>query len=84
MIEHRTSSRQRVFKAGKIVLNKGRSVIDCSVRNVSATGAMITVANAATVPEEFELLLDGKMRACSVAWRRIDRLGVKFLSATAA
>jgi hypothetical protein len=57
MTERRTMSRHRTFKAGKIVLNEGQSVVDCTVRNVSETGAT---------------------RSCTIAWRRLDRIGVKF------
>jgi hypothetical protein len=39
--ERRTAQRHRTLKAGKIVLHQGSSVIDCTVRNVSASGAAI-------------------------------------------
>ena len=77
-IERRTAPRHRTLKAGKIVLHQGASVLDCTIRNLSATGAAISVSNAATVPAEFELQFDGETRSCIVAWRRLDRLGVKF------
>ena len=48
------------------------------LRNLSAAGAAISVPNAATVPVEFELQFDSETRNCIVAWRRLDRLGVKF------
>jgi hypothetical protein len=76
--EHRNTQRHRTLKAGKIILHHGTSVIDCTVRNISATGASITLPNAATVPADFELQIDGQARPCKVAWRRLDRMGVKF------
>jgi hypothetical protein len=76
--ERRRSERHRTFKAGKIILHRGTSVIDCTIRNLSPEGASIAVPNAATLPEEFDLQFDGEMRRCNVAWRRLDRLGVKF------
>jgi hypothetical protein len=78
MSEHRASPRHRTFKAGKIVLNEGQSVIDCTVRNISKTGASLSVVNAVAVPEEFKLEMDGSTRACVITWRRLDRLGLKF------
>jgi hypothetical protein len=78
MSERRNATRNRTFKAGKIVLNDGRSVIDCTVRNMSGTGASIGVVNAIAVPAEFSLEVDGSLRSCVVAWRRLDRLGIKF------
>jgi len=75
--ERRTAQRHRTFKAGKIILH-GSSVIDCTIRNISGTGALIALPNAATLPAEFDLQFDGETRHCTVAWRRIDRMGVKF------
>jgi hypothetical protein len=75
--ERRRSQRHRTLKAGKIVLGRA-SVIDCTIRNLSPEGAAIAVDNAATLPAEFDLEFDGKTRHCKVAWRRLDRLGVKF------
>jgi hypothetical protein len=48
------------------------------VRNVSATGALVNVVNAMAVPQDFELRWDNKVRFCSVAWRKMDSLGIKF------
>jgi hypothetical protein len=76
--ERRHAQRHRTFKAGKIVLCHRASVIDCTIRNLSPEGAAIAVDGAATLPAEFDLEFDGERRHCTVAWRRLDRLGVKF------
>jgi hypothetical protein len=55
MEERRTNERRRALRAGKIVWNKGGSVLDCTVRNVSKTGVLIGVLSVVTVPDEFEL-----------------------------
>src|ERR1700721_2169755 len=70
--------RRRTLKAGKIVFSQGGSVIDCTVRNVSRTGAMLDVQNAVTAPQEFELCWDGNVQRCTVVWRKVASLGVKF------
>ena len=54
------------------------SVIDCTVRNISDTGALIAVENAAVAPERFELEIDGNTRRCIVVWRKLGSLGVRF------
>jgi hypothetical protein len=77
MSERRAAQRRRTFKGGKIFVNEGRSVLDCTVRNVSDTGALVLVL-ASAVPAEFDLLLDGRTRRCIVMWRKLDRLGIKF------
>jgi len=74
----RFSDRRRIFKSGRIVFSQRRAVIDCTVRNVSQTGAMLQVGNSVTVPQEFELWWDGNVQRCIVVWRKKDALGVKF------
>jgi PilZ domain len=76
--ERRHVQRHRTLKAGKILLHHGASVIDCTIRNLSPEGAAIAVDNAATLPAAFDLEFDGERRHCTVVWRRMDRLGVKF------
>jgi len=78
MIERRTDVRVRRFKAGTIVFNDAASVFDCTVRNISATGACLLVASPLTLPAEFELMIEGERRPCAVAWRRPDRVGVEY------
>jgi hypothetical protein len=76
--ERRSAPRHRTFKTGKIILHDGASVIDCTVRNISDSGAALSLPNAATVPGEFDLQFDTERRHCIVTWRRLDRMGVKF------
>jgi hypothetical protein len=76
--KRRSAQRHRTYKTGKIILHDGASVIDCTVRNISGTGASLSLPNAATVPREFDLQFDAERRHCIVAWRRLDRMGVKF------
>ena len=78
MSERRIDLRQRTLKAGTIVYNNASSVFDCTVRNLSKTGACLMVANPRGVPEEFDLLMEGARHHCTVSWRRADRIGVKF------
>jgi hypothetical protein len=78
MIERRTDVRVRRFKAGTIVFNDAASVFDCTVRNMSATGACLLVTSPLTIPAEFELMIEGERRPCAVAWRRLDRVGVEY------
>jgi hypothetical protein len=47
-------------------------------QELSAEGASIAVDSAATLPAKFDLEFDGEKHHCTVAWRRVDRLGVKF------
>ena len=80
MEERRQVSRHRTLKSGKIVVLAHRSVVDCTVRNLSPKGALLVVASLAGIPESFDLMLDvtGEQHPCRVIWRGEDRLGVEF------
>ena len=58
------------------------SAIDCTIRDLSQTGAKIVCADPAVVPDEFRLvvLVDMVMRDVKVAWRKPDLIGVHFTS----
>jgi hypothetical protein len=53
MIDKRAARRERVFKAGK--LSFGCERVNCTVRNLSVTGAMIEVQNSDDMPHEIIL-----------------------------
>ena len=78
MSERRTGGRQRQLKPGSIIFNSAKSVFSCTVRNISQAGACLMVPSPLTVPAAFELRADGERRACAVAWRLPDRVGVKY------
>jgi PilZ domain len=78
--EKRQSPRARTLKGGSILFDLAPA-IDCIIRNLSETGAMLTVERAAGIPEEFTLLIKPELikRNCRVIWRKIDRIGVLFV-----
>jgi hypothetical protein len=78
MNDHRSSSRQRVLKGGTIEFGGG--AIDCTVCNVSSTGAMLEVVSPVGIPDKFTLVLpaDGRLIPCHVVWRKEKRIGVTF------
>jgi hypothetical protein len=80
MEQNRDASRQRTLKSGRIVFNDKSSVVDCTIRNLSARGACLQVASTLGVPEKFELLVDadGSRRRCGIVWKSGNRLGVSF------
>jgi len=78
MVERRTSIRHPRYKGASIVFNRLASVFSCTLRNTSENGACLIVDKNMFVPAEFKLLAEGNMRPCVVAWRRPDRVGVKY------
>ena len=78
MVETRRVPRHKVLKAGTIEFGGG--AIDCTVRNLSVTGAALLVSHPVGVPEKFTLVVpgDGLHLPCHVAWRNGYRIGVAF------
>ena len=78
--EKRIARRNKVLKDGKIVSMNYTSVYECSVRNISETGARLRCFDPASIPDEFRLLMpaDQIIREARVVWRRGDLLGVQF------
>lgn len=77
--DERNAQRHRTLKGGKIVFNDGRSTFDCVVRNLSETGAKLTVNSALGVPQRFVLAMgDGRRFDCEVAWHTETEIGVRF------
>ena len=76
--DHRIAPRHRVFKAGSIEF--GGSAIACTVRNLSASGALIEVNSPLWFPDRFLLAIesDNLRRSCRIVWRREKRIGVTF------
>lgn len=76
----RRSPRQRVLKAGKIAYANGSIVIDCTIRNLSDTGARLQVPTSVAIPDRFEFVeaASAKRRPATVMWRRGDLMGIRF------
>jgi PilZ domain len=80
--QRRAAKRQRVLKAGKIVLDNLTSIA-CTIRDVSETGAKVRVDESNAVPHKFRLVIlaDNTIRDAQIAWKRDGEIGVNFTSA---
>jgi hypothetical protein len=78
MNEHRIALRRRMFKAGTIEFGGGG--IDCTVKNLSDTGAALEVLSPLYVPDRFTLFVpsDQFKRRCHIVWRKERRIGIAF------
>jgi PilZ domain len=78
--QRRASPRKRTLKKGRIVFNNRRSVIDCTVRNLSDGGALLLVNSLIGIPDSFDLTIDSDSTtfAAKLMWKRENQLGVKF------
>jgi hypothetical protein len=77
----RLAPRRRVFKGAKISFWGLRATIDCVVRDISETGARLSVESSVGIPETFHLSFDGApMRSCRLVWRKASQIGVTFVA----
>jgi PilZ domain-containing protein len=79
MIERRQYSRVETGEPARILCNY-RSVLACTIRDISTGGACLELDPTIAIPEKFDLI-PGRghdPRACRVVWRFSDRVGVAF------
>ena len=79
------AERVRTILGARAVFNGGRSAIDCQIRNLSSTGARITLAEGLSLPGSFELQIPSRNKSYHVAlrWRTKDAAGVQFVNRSA-
>lgn len=81
--EKRAAPRRRVLKGARLVFNNGQSTIDCTVRNVSDTGALLLVDSSIGIPDQVQLLItsDKVSVPARVVRRTVREVAVKFMPA---
>lgn len=79
--EARVAPRRRTLKAGVIAFNSHFMTYNCTVREISETGARLRVDDVMGIPNHFDLVieLDAVEYPCEVVWRRQGEIGVRFL-----
>ena len=83
-IDNRQSKRVSTLKKGQLIFNNGHCVIDCTVRNISDTGAGLELPCFVEVPENATLVIPGgPKRECEVMWTSNSKLGVRFVDQSA-
>lgn len=65
-----------MLKGGHIHFDGGS--IDCTVRNISDTGAALEFTSPLGIPAQFTLVTGGNQLPCRVVWRKEKRIGVTF------
>jgi hypothetical protein len=77
--DKRIAPRHRVLKQGRLAFDGGGAV-DCTVRNLSDTGARLEVVTPVGLPESFTLVIpaDKFARRGHAVWSHDKRIGVAF------
>jgi hypothetical protein len=78
----RIAPRRRVLKGAKIISLNKDTVFDCTIRNMSETGALLILPAVTGVPSEFFLQIPpgNKLVRCKVARKGNGQLGIAFVS----
>lgn len=81
MDERRSVARTRLRHNAEILVGqRPPEKVQCTLQDLTSTGACLTLASTYRVPDRFELTFDRgrSRRPCRVEWRTHDRLGVSF------
>jgi hypothetical protein len=78
MNEKRVAFRRRLLKNGLIVLSEKAPKIECTVRNASETGAALQLSSTLGIPQNFDVMIDGRRHRCRSQWRTNTKVGVLF------
>jgi hypothetical protein len=78
--ERRSIGRTRINRSALIFFQGRRDVFPCCVRDVTKSGAGVSLEALNVLPVEFELSFDGfrTARKCRLIWRETDFVGVAF------
>jgi hypothetical protein len=72
----------RTFLRAQIIYNNELTVVDCLVKNISASGAKVSVSETVSVPAEFDLCIPQKNKTyhARMVWRDTTMMGVEFVT----
>ena len=77
--ERRAERRYAAMTRAKITFGEPVAELECVVRNISLSGALLVMRSTAPVPDVFSLSsIYHPSLPCRVAWRTTRRLGVQF------
>ncbi len=75
------AERVRTILGARAIFNGGRSALDCQIRNISETGARLTLNEGLSLPGSFDLEVPSRNKTYRVLlrWRTKDAAGVQFI-----
>ena len=79
-VERRPERRRRTLLGGCIVFDDGKQVFDCTIRNLSKSGARITLPAGYSIPTQIFLihLRDRLVYEAVIVWRKDGEAGLSF------
>ncbi len=79
--ESRAEHRSRTLKRGQVRIDGGKSLIDCTIRDLTETGAKLRFEDVFPLPLQFDLFIvdANAVWPAHIAWQKGAEAGVKFL-----
>jgi len=79
MSDKRAAPRYRVLKRGSIAFG-GTGSIDCTVRNLSISGARLDLVDPVDLPASFMFVIEADqfIRRCRPVWKQDAQVGIAF------
>ncbi len=79
--DSRAEHRSRTLKRGQVRIDGGKSLIDCTIRDLTETGAKLRFEDVFPLPQQFDLfIVDAKaVWPARSAWQKGNEAGVEFL-----
>lgn len=75
----RIAPRRRQLKSAVLIFNDSASLMDCTLRNISDTGAGVECENTQQIPDNVVLKISGgETHDATVVWRTPTGLGLRF------
>lgn len=76
----RSQQRNRCLKEGKIIFGNGTFVVDCTIDNLSPTGAHLRVQGSSPLPKEFLLVEPSRniVHKAEIVRRTQKGIGIRF------
>ncbi len=78
--ESRAEHRSRTLKRGQVRLDGGKSLIDCTIRDLTETGAKLRFEDVFPLPQQFDLFIvdANAVWPARTAWQKGNETGVEF------
>jgi PilZ domain len=76
-VERRINQRHLVRIPSAILMERD-SAVDCTVRDLSATGIGLLLPDTVSLPAEIDLTFNRVTSHCKTVWRHTERIGLKF------
>jgi len=77
--EKRADARRRVLKTAFIIFSDKAPKLECTVRNLSESGATLQLSTTVGIPKTIDLVIEGVRLLCRIVSPTETQIGTRFL-----